>query len=268
MKITLLILVLIVPVLVVPGCRYIINRMAFHPDKINTISERELPDSVDEIFIVTKDSVRIQAYYAPDSASENLLIYFHGNAGNLSHRLNDLLKIREAGINVLGVEYRGYGKSRGSPSERGIYNDGEAGLDYAVDALGFDIRDIYIMGRSIGTCVALHTSGNREISGLILVSPLSSGREQARKMGLGPVSFLAGDSFNNTSMAEGVSSPVLLIHGAADRVVPHSMGLKVYKSIRGQKRMVTIPGAGHNDISTDYADEYWEPVYQFINRGL
>jgi hypothetical protein len=240
--------------------------MAFHPDKLTSISRDKLPQGVQEIFIVTTDKIKIQSYFIPDSSSKKIVIFFPGNAGNISHRILDLLQIREFGVNVLGVGYRGYGKSEGKPSEKGIYLDGESALAYAIDTLGFNANDIYIFGRSIGTTVAIHTAQEKDIAGLILVTPLTSGKEQAKAMGLNSIAFLAGASFNNIEKIQNITCPVLVIHGDADRVIPYRMGVEIYEKINTEKELITICGAGHDNISADFKPQYWEPISEFINK--
>ncbi len=248
------------------GCQTVVNKMAFHPDTTNTISPEKLPENVHEIFITTEDGFKIQSYFIPDKSSKKIVIYYHGNAGNISHRLSDLSQIRQYGINVLGVGYRGYGKSNGSPSEEGIYLDGKSALEFATNDLGFNIEDVYIFGRSIGTTVAINTAQRKGIAGLILVTPLTSGNAQAKATGLGAISFLAGDSFNNIGKVEYITSPVLIIHGSKDRVIPHEMGVEIYNKLKTEKKLVTIVGAGHNNISSNFKSEYWGSISKFIRN--
>ena len=99
------------------GCRLAVNLLAFHPDRTDLIPEDRLPPGVQERFIRTDDGVRLQCYWIARPEQQRLLIYFHGNAGNIGHRLPDLLTLSDMGFNVLGVGYRGYGRSTGRPSE-------------------------------------------------------------------------------------------------------------------------------------------------------
>ena len=255
---------ILAPLFLLPGCKTIINEMAFHPDTRNVIPAKRLPPNVKELFIETGDSIRIHSYFIPSKASGKVLIYFHGNAGNIAHRLPDLLKINESGVNVLGVSYRGYGKSEGKPDEDGIYMDGRAALEYARGELGFPIENIYILGRSIGTTVAINTSQDLKLGGLILVSPLSSGKDHARASGLRPVSFLAGNAFNNIDKCRGITCPVLVVHGTRDRVLPISMGEAIFKELKTRKKFIRIKGRGHNDLTRGDSSRYWNPILEFI----
>lgn len=251
-----------------PGCEPVINKMAFHPDNKNIISSRQLPGDVQEIFIETEDKISIQSYYIPSGRSGKVIIYFHGNAGNIGHRLSDLMKLNSFGMNVLGVSYRGYGKSQGKPSEAGIYRDGDAAFNHVTRELGFAAKNVFILGRSIGTCVAIHVSRKKEIGGLILVAPLTSGADQAKASGLGLISFLAGDSFNNIGKIEDVLCPVLILHGSRDDIIPIAMGEAIFEKVRSKKKFVEIKGANHNNLSAGYSSAYWPPIAEFLNSLL
>lgn len=250
------------------GCDPIINIMAFHPDSSDVIAVEHLPKSVKEVFLETEDNLKLQSYYLPDKQSDLILIYFHGNAGNIGHRIYDLMKINSLGMNVLGISYRGYGKSEGKPDEAGIYIDGKTAVLYSNKTLGFPMSKIYILGRSIGTTVAVNSAQNIDIGGLILVSPLLNGRAQAKASGLGYVAFLAGDSFNNSDKIENVKSPVLIIHGTADRVIPFSMGEVLFNRVKTQKQFIKIDGANHNDLSTQFYNVYWSSIDTFIKSTI
>lgn len=251
-------------VLIYSGCDEIINVMAFHPDTKNVLSVDRLPSGVEEQFISSGDNFKIQSYYLPFKDSDRLLIYFHGNAGNIGHRVYDLMKIRSMGVNVLGISYRGYGKSDGKPSEDGIYADARAALKYSEKQLGFSLDKIIIMGRSIGTTAAVQTAQQLKLAGLILISPLTSGKAQAKTTNLSPLAFLAGDAFNNISKIKNIICPVLIIHGTNDKIIPFRMGEEIYNGLQTKKELVKIEGAGHNDLSIEYYELYWASVKKFL----
>ena len=248
------------------SCKPVVNKMAFHPDTKNVIPSNKLPRNVQEIFIETTDHIKIQSYLIPNEVSDKILIYFHGNAGNIGHRLQDLMQLGSFGINILGVGYRGYGKSQGKPSENGIYIDGNSALNYATQKLGFEMENIFIFGRSIGTTVAINTSQNIHINGLILATPLTSGEDHAKATGLGFVSFLAGKSFDNIGKIVNVSCPILVIHGSQDKVIPFDMGKRIFDKAKTKKQFIKIEGANHNNLSTKYSKSYWPPIYGFIKQ--
>ena len=266
MKVNNLFIISILPGLAMFGCKPVINEFAFHPDTENVISASKLPDEIQEITISTADKVSITSLYLPSTKSDKLLIYFHGNAGNIYHRIPSLLQLHQFGINVIGVSYRGYGKSEGEPSEEGVYLDGKAVFRYAVEQLAFPKENIIILGRSIGTTVAINTAQNKQIGGVILITPLTNGKEQAEAAGLGAISLLAGSSFDNITKIGNIKSPLLVIHGTNDQVIPFSMGKEIFDRAKVKKKFVKIEGANHNNLHDDYGKKYWLPIIRFIKN--
>lgn len=250
------------------GFTPLLNHLAFYPDRTDLIVREDLPDNVKEIFIRTKDNVKIRTYFIANQSSKELIIFFHGNAGNLGHRLPDLMQMSRSGINVLGVEYRGYGKSEGRASERGIYLDGQAAFDFATQRLGFLPKDIILFGRSIGSTVALNIAQNRELRGLILATPLTSAAEHAKVSGLRAISFLAGKAFNNIEKIDKVKCPLLIIHGTKDIVIPFSMGKQLFERAKTKKQFIEIEGANHNDLTSDFEQYYWPPILEFVGNPV
>lgn len=247
------------------GCRFLVNFFSFFPDRQDLLSPESLPPGVEERFIDTADGERLQCYWISRPRSRHLLIYFHGNAGNIGHRLPDLGILADMNINVLGVGYRGYGRSSGRPSEAGIYADGRAALEYAGRILGFGPEAIVLFGRSIGSTVAVNTAMDTAVAAVILVSPMTSGKAMGRQGGFGPLAFLAGDAFDNLSKIKRLSSPLLIVHGTADEIIPFAMGRKLHAAAPEPKTFAPIAGAGHNDISIATAGAYWEAVARFLS---
>ena len=248
------------------GCQFLVNLLAFFPDRHDLIPENRLPPGVREVYISTPDGKRLQCYWLAHPQSRRLLIYFHGNAGNIGHRLPDLQKLAGMGLNVLGMGYRGYGKSTGKPSEKGIYTDGRAALAHAEKELGFDRRHIILFGRSIGSTVAVELGSSVETAGLVLISPMTSAKAVGKAAGYGPVARLAGSAFDNLSKIKRLKGPLLIVHGTADEVIPFAMGEQLNRAAPDPKRFVAIDGAGHNDISAAWAGPYWQAIQTFIDE--
>ena len=248
------------------GCKSIVNHFAFYPDKADVIPSDQLPDDIKEIVVETDDRISIYGLYLASEASDKILIYFHGNAGNIYHRIPALIRLHNAGLNVLGVSYRGYGKSGGAPSEEGIYADGEAMYSYVTEELGFKPQNVILFGRSVGSTVAVNLAQQHEAAGLILITPLTSAKAVARVSGLSLIAPLAGDAFNNLKKIRKISMSLLVIQGSDDRVIPFSMGKELYEHAPGEKRFVAIKGAGHNNIDSQYAQSYWPPILKFLNE--
>ncbi len=204
--------------------------------------------------------------YLPSTATDKIVIYFHGNAGNIYHRIPDLIQLKEFGVSVLGVSYRGYGDSEGKPSENGLYKDGMSVLAFAKNKLNYPEKNIFIFGRSIGTCVAVNTSLNLKLAGVILATPLSTGKQQASVSGLGLFASVAGNSFNNLDKISKIKSPLLVLHGTADKIVPYSIGKTLFNHANTPKEFITIKGGRHNNLQY-YQKMYWDSILNFIRKN-
>lgn len=247
------------------GAHITVHKMAFHPDRSSSIPSDELPDHIEEITLHTSDGKRLPSYYSTVPESKKVVLYFHGNAGNISKRLPTIHEFHKMGINCLCMGYRGYGKSTGIPTEKGIYRDGEAALQYLYQR-GFTNNDIFLYGRSLGTTVACELGKQKQFAGIILVTPLSSGRDFLKVARLGWLGITIGDHFASKEKVKEFTSPLLLIHGTADTMIPYHMGEKVYNNVASSKELVTIKGAGHENISTDFGTHFWPKITAFIKK--
>lgn len=246
------------------SCKSVVDKYAFYPDQKTIILEKDLPAYIHLVTFSTTDKLLLQGLYFQHETNKlntKLLIYFHGNGGNMYHRIKESTQLYDLGINVLVVSYRGYAKSEGKPSELGIYKDGKAALQYAIKSLGYLEENIIIFGRSIGTAVAVDLAQNRNIDSLILITPFSSAFDLANAADLGIVASIVGTSYNSSAKINNILCPLLIIHGSDDEVIPFNLGKKLYSSYQGEKIFVEITNGKHNDL------EYVDPVlyYKSIN---
>lgn len=246
------------------GCTLLVNVMSFFPER-SSLEDGKIPENCSVDFIPAGKNIRLETWFFPCTSSTRLLIFFHGNAGNIRQRLPDLIRLHRNGINVLGFSYRGYGASSGRPSEKGIYRDGEAVLRFAMDSLGFSVDNIVLMGRSIGTTSVVNTAHGRQLAGIILVTPLLSGRDHAHFHGIGWLSFFAGNCFDNLSKVRELKAPVLIIHGTNDETISFEHGRKLYEAIPTRKRFVAIKGGFHNNLEFVNAEKYWGAIRNFLD---
>ena len=242
------------------------DRFTFFPDQTSTIPENDIPDFAYERWIETHDGETLQSYLFLHDLNQKrpLIIYFHGNAGNLYYRFDNAIRLYQMEHDVLLVSYRGYAKSSGTPNEQGIYTDGASAIDYAIDNLGYIENEISIFGRSLGSAVAIHISQHISFKNLILITPLTSGKEMASAMGLGFLKFMVGNSYNSLEKINNINCRVLIIHGDRDEVVPYHMGERLFQAYNGDKHMVTIEGGRHNDLQEVDAELYWGEIDKFL----
>ena len=252
---------------IISGCgRFLVNLQAFFPEPGVQIDPRDFPIPIDTVSIQTRDGVRISGFALPNKNATRGILFLHGNAGNASHRLSEAAQLWASGANVLLLDYRGYGLSDGRPSEAGIYLDGQAGLDYMTSEMKVPLERIIIFGRSLGSAVTIHIAQEQDLAGLILVSPLSSGRDVAKHHGLGWLGPIIGRPFDSLSKVDKIRAPVLIIHGKRDRILPPSMGRSIHDRIQGKKRFLLIEHVGHNDITQLAAEEFFTSIENFMNE--
>lgn len=244
---------------------WLVNFFAFHPHPGNQVDPHLVDPAIQEIFFDSSDGVKLQAFFVPKPESDRVVLFLHGNAGNASHRLQDAAHLATLGTNVFLLSYRGYGKSEGAPSEQGVYSDGRSALTYLQSELGFTIDQTVILGRSIGSAVAIEITQGLPVAGLILVSSFSSGRDFARAQGLSWLAWVTGEPFHSIQKISLVTAPVLFIHGERDGIVPMDLGRKLFEECPTPKIWAPIPGAGHNDLIQYAGAKYWTRIQEFMD---
>jgi uncharacterized protein len=216
-----------------------------------------------DIWLTTRDGIRLNAWWFPKPGSRFVTLFLHGNAGNVTHRIDHAHAINSAGSAVLVIDYRGYGKSKGHPSESGLALDADAGYDATIK-LGYDTSQVVLQGESLGTAVAVALASRRSCAGLILESPLASLSEMAGKVVpvIGP---LLAHGFNTKVTIRRVRAPLLVIHGDADEIVPFSQGQAVFAAANPPKDFWRISGAHHNDLLFMAGSQYVPRLRAFYN---
>ena len=216
---------------------------------------RELPGR-QEVELTAEDGVRLHGWWVPVDPKRHqkpraTVLFFHGNAGNLSHRAGWLAWLRDHGYQSLAIDYRGYGRSEGSPSEKGCYRDARAAYDHLVKDRGVKPAEILLMGRSLGCAVAVELAGDptRPVAALALESPFASIGEMS-KMALPvvPVRWVLATQFDNLAKVPQLRQPLFVVVRSADDVVPAAQGRAVFEAAGGSpKELYEAPGALHND---------------------
>jgi hypothetical protein len=193
-------------------------------------------------------------------------LWFHGNAGNISDRLENLhLLHEELGVSVFIFDYRGYGRSEGSPSEQGTYRDAEAALAYLLTRPDVDPERIVYFGRSLGSAVAVELATHRPPFALILESPFTSMADLVRHhYRFLPATGLIRTKYDSLSKTAKVHAPLLVLHGDQDDIVPFESGRKLFEAASEPKRFYAIQSAGHNDTYIVGGREYFRALREFV----
>ena len=245
---TLVVLVLVYAGLV--GCVFIAqDSLVYFPNMGREIAST--PDAhglaYEEASIRTEDGETLHAWWLPAPGARGAVLLFHGNAGNISHRIDYASMFRSLRYSTLLVDYRGYGKSTGSPSEEGTYRDAAASWRWLTETRGVRGSDIVLFGESLGGAVACWLAERQTPRALILASTFTSvpdlGAEVYRFL---PVRLLSRFKYNTLECVPNVRAPVLVVHSQRDDIIPFSHGRKLYEAAREPKAFLEVRG-GHND---------------------
>ncbi|MHC4135240.1 MAG: alpha/beta hydrolase [Planctomycetota bacterium] len=221
------------------------------------------PEGVEDVTFTASDGVTLRAWYWPGSRDVTLVL-FHGNAGHRGDRLEWMTPLHVLGWGLLLVDYRGYGGSEGSPTEQGLYRDGEAAADYL---RGRGLAKLVYFGESLGCGVAVETAVRRPPAGLICQAGATSlvavGKRAYPWL---PVGLLMRDRFDSAARVAEARCPVLCIHGTDDTTIPIEMGRALFDAAREPKEWFPIDGGGHNDLSEVGGAAYYERVHEFLEK--
>jgi hypothetical protein len=220
----------------------------------------------EDVHFAASDGVRLNAWLISAGADAPMVLWFHGNAGNIADRLDNARLLFDRGLSLFMVDYRGYGKSEGEPSEQGINEDGRAAYDYLISR-GIEPGSIIVFGRSLGSTVAIHLTSLSKCAGVILESAFTNMAEMARRHypvipGLGGLK----KKFPSIDRIGSIESPILFIHGDRDEIVPFELGRRLFDAATAEKDFYTIKGAHHNDTYLVGGREYFDRFEKFARE--
>jgi fermentation-respiration switch protein FrsA (DUF1100 family) len=231
----------------------LVTAMFFFQSSLVFFPSREIVATPDQaglyyepVEIHTRDGVRLKAWYVPATEARATVLFLHGNAGNISHRLMALQALHGLGLAVLILDYRGYGESAGSPSEHGTYRDALAAWEYLTTTRGATADRVVLYGESLGGAVAAWLATRETPAGLILESSFTSLRELAERFYPFFPSPLLRMHYPTLERLARVRCPVLVAHSQDDEIVPYEHGRRLFAAAPGTKQFVERQG-GHND---------------------
>lgn len=245
-------------------CLYLFQeRLIYLPTKTVISTPRSLGLYYEDIHLQSGD-VTIHGWYVPAPKAHVTLLFAHGNAGNISHRLETLALFHSLGVNVFIFDYAGFGLSKGQPSEDQTYQDAQAAWRFLIETKGADPSTIVLFGRSLGGAVAIWLASKERAGALIVESSFLSVPELAAKLyPLMPVRVLARVHYDSAARIEHVEIPKLFIHSRDDEIVPFEHGQALYEKARPPKTFATI-GGDHNRGFLDSGAAYITPLQSFL----
>jgi len=242
------------------------KRLIFYPHKTIIATPADEGLAYDDVSFTTSDGVLLNGWFVPGKPGSATLLWFHGNAGNISHRVENITLLHNLlGIHVFIFDYRGYGRSEGKVSEKGTYQDAEAASGYLRSRKDLDPSKIVFFGRSLGAAVAVETALRAQCASLILESPFTSVREIANHI-FPLVGFLFQTRYDSLSKIKRIRVPLLILHGDQDEIIPFSMGRRLFEAANEPKEFYSIKGAGHNDTYIVGGRAYFEALGRFIEK--
>ncbi len=263
-----LLVLLVLSFLLIFYLKYFEKTGVFFPSRQISITPKDMGLDYEEVFLQSPDDLTIHGWFCKANQDKGTILFFHGNAGNISHRLELIRKFIEVNLNVFIIDYRGYGKSQGKTSENGLYLDALWAYNYLVKEKNIPPKKIFLYGESLGAAVAIDLASRIPVGAVIIQGGFSSGLDMAKV--IFPwvprllIKLIGGIKFSSDAKIKNIKAPMLFIHSKEDEVVPFSLGEKLFKLAPLPKELYVIRG-GHNDCV------YLEPNYtlkirEFIER--
>lgn len=224
---------------------------------------------LEDVWFQSSDGTKLFGWYVEQGATSAVVLWCHGNAGNIINRLENLRELYRLGLSVFLFDYRGYGRSHGSPSEEGLYQDAFGAYDYLTRTRMIRPERIVLFGRSLGAAVAAEVASHKPAAGLILESAFPS-IEAVAKFHYGgvPVHWLLSAEFRLIDRLPQLSLPKLIVHGDQDDIIPIELGREVFEAAKPPKSFYVIKGADHNNSYYVGGEPYFRRFMDFIQAAI
>lgn len=244
---------------------YLAHRSIYYPAKFPAgwwDEQKRL--GAEDAHLTSSDGVKLHGWWLRRAGAKIATLFLHGNAGNVTHRSLAMAAITAAGSSILVIDYRGYGKSAGRPSERGLYADADAAYAFLLGQ-GYTPQNIVLHGESLGCAVAVDLAARQPCAGLVLEAPFTSAREVADRVlpFLGPLLVWGYDS---KAKIAAVKAPLLVIHGGRDEIIDVEMGRQLHGLGNEPKDLWIVPAAGHNNLIPTAGPAYGDRLSAFYAR--
>ena len=247
------------------GLRWYEQQSVYYPtrDLFQSPADAGLP--FEDVTLATADGETLHGWWVPSgNPHAPVMLFFHGNGGNVSHRLDKLAVFRDIGADTLIIDYRGYGKSSGSPSEQGIYRDARAAYQWLTVTRGVDPNRIVVYGESLGSAVAVHLASEAPLGGVVVESGFTSVTDVAKKMfPFLPVRWILKHKFDSIEKVHRIDAPLLILHSRDDELFEMSHPERLLAAAQPPKRLVEMQG-GHNDAFLVSAQTYRKALATFL----
>ncbi len=241
------------------------NKFIYYPTKEFYYIPTDFGLEYNDVFFNAGDGVKLHGWYVPSRGSKSAILFFHGNAGNISDRIDNVVRLNsDVGVDVFIVDYHGYGKSKGRPDEHALHLDGIAAISKLRQIVGPG-KNIIVFGRSLGGAVAVDVASVEKCDAMIIESTFESIPAVASSLIPFVPKSLIRTKFDSLNRIENVSVPKLIIHGERDSLIPFEQGVALFNKAKHPKTFYPIPGADHNDTYLIAGEEYFDKISDFIS---
>jgi len=248
------------------GVRWFERVNLFIPDRVLTAHPGSFGLKYEDLYLPTSDGPVINAWYVENAPDSPVLLMCHGNGGNLSTRVDKMMLFRKAGASLLAIDYRGYGRSTGSPTEAGTYRDAEAAYLWLTGTKKIPPERIVFYGESLGNGVAIEMARRHKARGLIVDSAFTSTMDMGRLVfPFLPVNLMVKFRYDNLSKLPHVGCPVLVMHSPQDDIIPFAMGQKLFAAASEPKTFFELKG-NHNEGFMETGQPYVDAVSRFLKN--
>jgi len=238
----------------------------YYPERVLSVTPHSIGLQFESVSFETTDGVQLSGWFVPSKSARGVILFCHGNAGNISHRLDSIQIFHQLGLDVFIFDYRGYGQSEGKPTEQGTYKDAEAAWRYLIEERQVKPNEVIIFGRSLGGAVASWLAQSHTPGALILESTFTSLPDIAAGLyPYLPVRLLLRFEYNTAEYLGRVDCPVLIVHSRDDEIMPFDNGQKLFESAKEPKKFLETTGTHNNGFITS-GKRYEDGLHTFISQ--
>jgi uncharacterized protein len=224
--------------------------LMYFPDKnIGDVSTYNL-NNTKEVFLVAEDGKKIQTWYHPANPGKPMMIWLHGNSHNLADKSSKFRQLLDMGYGFIAPSWRGFGKSEGAPSKEGLYKDARAAINFLTQ-IGYQPEEAIIVGESLGSGIAVKMATEYKFKGVLLITPYTTIADRAQEIyWYFPLKKLVNDDFSCIAAIDQIDTPLLIVHGTEDTVIPLHHSEALINKAQEPKKLVIYEGKGHNNIDS------------------
>jgi len=248
--------------------KYYEKKGIYFPVRKIHLTPKEIGLEFEDVYFFSSDGVKLNGWYIPAKETRATVLFCHGNAGNISHRIDVIYLFYKLGLSVFIFDYRGYGRSQGRPTEEGLYLDAEAAHKYLIKSRNLNEGSIVVYGKSIGANVAVELCSKVKIAALISESAFTSALEMGKKLfPFLPLKWIISIKFDALSKIKNITVPKLIIHSEDDKIIPFRHGRKLFEAALEPKEFYPMRG-GHNDAIFLASEDFVSKIDAFIQKHL